>query len=185
MSNGFLPEQPTHEEKPVATPELSPELQAPELGGGVDEYAKAEREAEKEFAEKLEEEKGFLEQVGEEAVASVPAAGASGSTPLPKDDVMIEVEDILQEGLLPMYEQLPPDAKLRFQKKGLEVSATIADMVRRFHVNTKKVVLLIRDWLLTIPGVNKFFLEQEAKIKTDKIVTLEQVRKQDQQNTPL
>jgi hypothetical protein len=31
---------------------------------------------------------------------------------------------------------------------------------------------LIREWLLIIPGVNKYFLEQEAKIKTDKIQQL-------------
>jgi len=28
------------------------------------------------------------------------------------------------------------------------------------------------DWLKILPGVNKFFLEQEAKIKTDKILAL-------------
>ena len=36
----------------------------------------------------------------------------------------------------------------------------------------RKILKLIRSWLKLIPGVNKFFLEQEAKIKTDKIVDL-------------
>ena len=29
---------------------------------------------------------------------------------------------------------------------------------------------LIREWLKVIPGINKFFLEQTVKIKTDKII---------------
>jgi len=31
---------------------------------------------------------------------------------------------------------------------------------------------LIKKWLLLIPGVNKYFLEQEAKIKADEIVKM-------------
>jgi len=30
------------------------------------------------------------------------------------------------------------------------------------------------NWLKLIPGVNKFFLEQEAKIKTDEVLKLKQ-----------
>jgi hypothetical protein len=38
----------------------------------------------------------------------------------------------------------------------------------------KAIVDLIKKWLAIIPGVNKFFLEQEAKIKTDQIIALKQ-----------
>ena len=41
-------------------------------------------------------------------------------------------------------------------------------------LKVKKVVNLIKKWLTMIPGVNKFFLEQEAKIKTDEIVKLKE-----------
>lgn len=188
MSNSFLSEQPALEDGPEKAPELSPAVEAIEQDGELDEYAKAEIEAEKAFAEKLEKEKGFLGQAGEED-GSVTQAAAQVQTDeasaMQKDEVMTEVQSILQEGLAPLYATLPPDAKLRFQTKGLEVSTSITDMVKHLKVNTKKVLLLIRDWLLTIPSVNKFFLEQEAKIKTDKIVILEQTRKEDQQNTPL
>ena len=188
MSNSFLSEQPALEDGPEKAPELSPAVEAIEQDGELDEYAKAEIEAEKAFAEKLEKEKGFLGQAGEED-GSVTQAAAQVQTDeasaMQKDEVMTKVQSILQEGLAPLYATLPPDAKLRFQTKGLEVSTSITDMVKHLKVNTKKVLLLIRDWLLTIPSVNKFFLEQEAKIKTDKIVILEQTRKEDQQNTPL
>jgi len=188
MSNSFLPEQPALEDGPEKAPELSPAIEAIERDSELDEYAKAELEAEKAFAEKIEKEKGFLGQAeeGNGSTAQTATQAQTDQAPaMPKDEVMTEVQSILQEGLAPLYATLPPDAKLRFQAKGLEVSTSITDMVKRFRVNTKKVLLLIRDWLLTIPSVNKFFLEQEAKIKTDKIVILEQARKEDQQHTPL
>ena len=52
-------------------------------------------------------------------------------------------------------------------------------MVRGFRVKVKRVLELIYEWLKTIPGVNKFFLEQEAKIKTDEIMELEKVLKEE------
>jgi hypothetical protein len=35
-----------------------------------------------------------------------------------------------------------------------------------------KVLTIIKKWLQTIPGISKFFIEQEAKIKTDKITRI-------------
>lgn len=104
------------------------------------------------------------------------AAPATPATPAPivKDDVMKEVEKILEDGLGNYFHTLPADAQKRFEKKGEEVAVQVAVMVRGFKVEVKRVLRLIRDWLLTVPGVNKFFLEQEAKIKTDRILALEQ-----------
>ena len=42
-------------------------------------------------------------------------------------------------------------------------------MIKAGMIQMKKILKLIREWLLIIPGVNKFFLEQEAKIKAEKI----------------
>jgi hypothetical protein len=72
---------------------------------------------------------------------------------------------------------MSPEDRERFRAKGEEVAGEISVMVRDFKVEAKRVILLIRDWLLTIPGVNKFFLEQEAKIKTDRILELERERR--------
>ena len=38
----------------------------------------------------------------------------------------------------------------------------------------KKIFQLILEWLKLLPGINRFFLEQEAKIKTDRIIHLNQ-----------
>ena len=39
-------------------------------------------------------------------------------------------------------------------------------------IKVKKIIGLIIDWLNIIPNVNKFFVKQNAKIKTDKILEL-------------
>lgn len=100
-----------------------------------------------------------------------------------KDDVAIEVEKILEDGIGSFYASLPDAAKPLFKQKGEEIALEIADMVRTLHVRVKRLVSLISDWLKTIPGVNKFFLEQEAKIKADRIVELVEARKRDEKTS--
>ena len=41
----------------------------------------------------------------------------------------------------------------------------------------KKIFELLLQWLKLLPGVNKFFLEQEAKIKVDQIMSLREQHK--------
>ncbi len=156
-----------------------------------DEVALAERQA---VAEEEAQQETFLEQAVAEAVAVTPEEQAGGvttatttttATPIAtpaQDAVAVEVEKILEEGLQNYYQELPKPAQERFRAKGVETTLQISTMVRSLHVQVKKVLSLIRDWLLTIPGVNKFFLEQEAKIKTDRIVELERVRREEQQH---
>ena len=108
------------------------------------------------------------------------------TTPVPvvpvvvaKDDVTLEVERILEEGLGDFYATLPPHAKELFKKKGETASIEISAMVRSLNLKFKRALQLVRDWLLTIPGVNKFFLEQEAKIKVDRLKELVEARRAD------
>jgi hypothetical protein len=96
-----------------------------------------------------------------------------------KDEVIIEVEKILEEGIGPFYASLPPEAKPVFKKRGEEVATRIADMVRHMHLKVRKAVRLITEWLKMIPGVNAYFLEQEAKIKADMLKQLVEARKED------
>lgn len=103
-----------------------------------------------------------------------------GSAHESKDEVTIEVEKVLEEGMGPFFQSLPPEARPLFKQKGEEAALKIGDMLRTLKVNVKKISDLIVAWLKTIPGVNKYFLEQEAKIKTDKIMELVEARKQAQ-----
>lgn len=101
-----------------------------------------------------------------------------------KDEVTVEVEKVLEEGLGNFYAQLPTTAKQKFKDKGEQASNEIAAMVRGLKLNFKRALRLIRDWLLTIPKVNRFFLEQEAKIKVDKLNELVESLKEDALNKP-
>ena len=163
-----------NEEPPKpAAPEAVAEPSADESAISADLRASQvlEREATKDaFLEKEDlvvpkaaEAEGPVEQ--RVAVAeAVPVAAA------PQDPVTVDVTKILEDGLGEYYQAMPDAARERFQKKGKEVSVELAKRVRTFRVVVKDVLRLVYDWLKTIPSVNKFFLEQEAKIKTDRIL---------------
>ncbi|MCE9586351.1 hypothetical protein K8R04_03475 [Candidatus Uhrbacteria bacterium] len=179
MSDGFLQGAGVAPEKapvPVVTP--------PVESAAVLEDAPllADRAAFEQSAERKDE---FLEKPAEDAPTTTVAAGstavpvAEAAPAVPADEVMIEVEKIMEDGLGDYVESMPEDARQRFLAKGRDVSTQIAVMVRELKVEIRRVVSLISDWLLTIPGVNRYFLEQEAKIKTDRIISLARNRKED------
>lgn len=96
-------------------------------------------------------------------------------TPAPQaiaaaDPVLKSVEDILADGLMDLYATFPEDRKATFRQKGEEIARKIRDLIVRGKDKALDVLRLIRTWLHTIPGVNTLFLEQEAKIKTDRIL---------------
>ncbi len=94
--------------------------------------------------------------------------------PLPKarDEVTIKIEKIMSEDLLEAYQKLSPIARQEFKIRGEEAASKIQELLQSTHVKVKKIFRLIIEWLKLLPGVNRFFLEQEAKIKTDKILML-------------
>jgi len=173
-------EEPSFEAQKEAVPTPAVE------GEAFDEVAKAEQAAVEQMAEAMEGEKGFLEQASEDTEpvpSDAPADDAKSEVAVvQKDEGFKEVEKILEEDLKPLVANMAPDDKAKFEKKGVEVSGQIANMVRTFKLKMGKVVSLISDWLQSIPGVNKFFLEQEAKVKADKIMDLEEEIKKDLQN---
>ena len=83
-----------------------------------------------------------------------------------------QIENIMSEDLTDLFLDLSSDKQKEFQTKGEVTASLIQEMVDQAKINVKKIFNLIREWLKVIPGVNKIFLEQEAKIKTDKILAL-------------
>jgi hypothetical protein len=143
-----------------------------------------------EQAAKKKEKEAFLEHQAKTLETKIATAKeaqpATAAAPVvvQKDEVIIEVEKVLEEGLGDFFGTLPPEAQQKFKEKGEEASTKIAEMVRSLKINFKEALRLVRDWLLTIPKVNKFFLEQEAKMKVDKINLLIQMKKEEMQNKP-
>lgn len=83
-----------------------------------------------------------------------------------------EIEDILEEGLQDIYLKLPEEKQREFKIRGEEAINQIAKLLNEVKVKVKKIIQAIAEWLRIIPGVNKFFIKQTAKIKTDKILAL-------------
>lgn len=99
-----------------------------------------------------------------------------GSVPAPIKPPITEfekkVESVLEEGLEDIYLSLNPAQQSDFRKKGEETAKQISAMLHKVKIKVKDIFRLVREWLLSIPGVNKYYLEKVAKIKADKILRL-------------
>jgi len=87
-----------------------------------------------------------------------------------KTETFKQIEDILSEGLEQTYKDLPDELKKEFRDKGEETASKIEVLISQAKVVVHKIVDLIKGWLSIIPKMNKFFLEQETKIKTERIL---------------
>lgn len=97
-----------------------------------------------------------------------PVAPAQASDP--RAGVLKQVEALLSEGLQQLYLSLPEGRRAAFKQKGEQIANTITDMIMYGKAKVKEIWSLITSWLGTISGVNKYYVEQEIKIKTDRIM---------------
>lgn len=134
----------------------------------------------------LETQQGAMEETAREdrSRITLPRSRVTSTQPVkPIDRLEGEIDDVLEENLKDVYLSLSPAERTAFRAKGEETRSRIRELARSVKINAKKIFQLIRDWLKMIPGVNRFFLEQEAKIKTDKILIIaEEERKRSQES---
>ncbi len=83
-----------------------------------------------------------------------------------------KIEEVLADDLEEMYLKMSPEKRQEFKTRGEQTAKEINNLLNQTKVKVKRIIDLIKKWLSMLPGVNKFFLEQEAKIKTDKIMAL-------------
>ena len=83
-----------------------------------------------------------------------------------------KVEKILEIDLAAVYNSLTPEKKVEFKAAGERAAQEIAGLLAQATVQVKKIIEIIINWLKIVPGINKFFVEQEAKIKADEIMKL-------------
>jgi hypothetical protein len=94
--------------------------------------------------------------------------------PIPnhRDPITLQIEKILESDLADVFTALTTVQKQQFKIKGEETAHKIRQMLSKSKVKLGKIIELIFDWLKILPGINRFFLEQEAKIKANKIIAL-------------
>jgi hypothetical protein len=112
------------------------------------------------------------EKSGEEVSAAVTPIQPIPSVISEYEQREKQIENFLAQGLDEIYLNLPLEKKDEFRLRGEETAREINKLMEKTRVHLGKIVSLIKKWLLIIPGVNKFFLEQEAKIKADEIIKL-------------
>lgn len=150
-----MPEPIIKREQPVR-PERAPEKEAP-----VERPRPAERPIER-----------GLTPATPATLTSAPKPLTLTPEPSAKDPMTRKIESILEEDLKDVYFSMNETDRARFKTKGDETASKIKALLGRAHIKAKEIVNLLIDWLRLIPGVNRFFLEQEAKIKADKILQI-------------
>lgn len=92
--------------------------------------------------------------------------------PVVKDELTRRLEHVMEEGLGDVFRELTPVQQQVFKIKGEETAWKIRELFKKTHLKVKEIFKLLVEWLRVLPGINKFFIEQEAKIKADKILAL-------------
>ena len=119
----------------------------------------------------LEKPKEVAEPKMETATQSAPAPVINTvKLVTPYEERRRNIEMTLAKNLEEIYLSMPPDKRAEFKMVGEETSEKINQLLEKTKVNLGKIVTLIRKWLSLLPGVNKLFLEQEAKIRADEIM---------------
>ena len=83
-----------------------------------------------------------------------------------------EIEEVLEDGLSDNFIKMEYGEQQKFKRLGEKTAQEINNLLNKAKVKIKKIIELIKKWLSFIPGMNNFFIEQEAKIKADRIIKI-------------
>lgn len=150
---------PTPETAPRELPPLAPET-AP-----VPETAREERP-------RTQGEKGAMERAAEGLKQKIRKPKQPAVAPVIRDALTMQVEKIMEENLQDAYKALSSVKQQELKIMGERTAYAIRQLLAKTRVKVKKIFTLLLKWLQLLPGVNRYFLEQEAKIKADKILSL-------------
>ncbi|HLD86412.1 MAG TPA: hypothetical protein VJA28_03070 [Patescibacteria group bacterium] len=119
----------------------------------------------------------LAERSPEPAVQAPGPAAAAPQPPAVLAEPAVQqkkVEQVLAQGLEQLYSELRPEDKVKFKTLGENTAKKITDLLQRTKVKISEILALIRQWLMSLSGVNRYFVEQEAKIKAEKLIKLRQ-----------
>jgi len=122
--------------------------------------------------QKIERPAPKAETAAEAEAPGVPVGRKAVATKTPQQLRDEQIDAILSDGLTDIYLSLSPKKQAEFRAGGEETVKKISSLLSQAKIKIKQIVDIIKRWLSIIPGINKFFLEQEAKIKAEKIIKL-------------
>jgi hypothetical protein len=162
-----MPENQIEKLNKIENPDVNQESSAIEQEKSIEKEKSSEQESEKVVEKKPEKPK--LEVADPDKLAGLAAQSSPASIYKKREE---EIDKVLSEGLNDIYLKMSPAKRKEFRVKGEETTKKINNLLSQTKVKVKKIINLIKNWLKIIPGVNKFFLEQETKLKTDKIMNI-------------
>ena len=142
-----------------------------EIGKDKKHESKVERNAEQPTERKIEDiiKEKAISLAGDDQGADIIATSKAKTVQVERKK---EIDKILSNGLEDDFMRLPREKQIQLKEEGEKAVTEINKLLGESKTKIKKIIDIIKNWLSIIPGVNKFFLEQEAKIKTDKIMEL-------------
>ncbi len=161
-----LPGAETEERRENAERRQQPERRLP--GVQVEQELSPERLREREHALDLRQERANESPVQ----APAPASPQADAVVTQKSEELKAVESILSEHLDSVFRGMTPDQQQLFKQEGEITAQKVTTLLSQVHLKVKAITDLILRWLKRIPGVSRFFLEQETKIKTDQLLEL-------------
>jgi hypothetical protein len=132
---------------------------------GFEKKEKREKESKKEKPEKK------VEVVAEQAETQDNIISETNERSRDEERIK-KIEEILEDKLEDEFLNMSEKDRNEFKKKGEETVENINILLKTGNIKIKKIIILIKDWLSLIPEANKFFLEQESKIKADEVIKL-------------
>ncbi len=154
---------------------IKPIEQPDKKESGFEHEKKEQKEKEEIDVDKNKEEK--LRQEATQKIASKDEDNSKDNN-LDNEQTrrMKEIDKILSEGMSNIFLNLPENKQQEFKREGERTVVKINEMMQKAKVKVNKIINLIKHWLKIIPNTNKYYLEQEAKIKTDKLLKLKDRR---------
>lgn len=167
------------EQEPLPETKLSPPQPERPVEIGEVKTEGAELGAQPEKMEIKKEKEGLLEETIDTLKQKLKRQKTkSVQIPQVRDEITLKVEKIMETGLQDAYREMSPVQQQEFKIKGEKTAMEIRNLMNSGKIKIKKIISLLMSWLRLLPGVNKFFLEQEAKIKADKIISLKKFDKE-------
>lgn len=180
QNNQNLPRGPEKEPKTTEDIFAFEEKRGERQREAVEKPMEIKREAAPEIKPEMER-ISVEEEMARKKAAVPPVKAPAPQIKIVKSATQIAIENILSENLDDLYLSMSPVQQMQFRQKGEETASKIEQLMQAVKVKVKEILNLIMDWLKIIPGVNKFFLEQEAKIKTDRIIALREKKLKEKQ----
>jgi len=91
-------------------------------------------------------------------------------SPVAKSARLKQIETVMQADLADLYLSMNKRQQTIFKTAGESTARQIESILTIGKSVFQKIFSALKKWLQLIPAVNRFFIEQEAKIKTDKII---------------